>query len=103
MTPQLIPLLLLPLFLAVDIWAIASGRRGVTQTHKLARMTGIAALLALAVFIAALVDLFTQAWVMRPGSMSGAIYLGSGAVFAVLSLAALALSLKLRSQRKQTL
>ena len=102
MTVQLIPLLLLPLFLAADIRAIAIGRRGATQTHKLARITGITALLALAVFIAALVDLFTQVWVMRAGSMSGAIYLGSGVAFTVLSLAALALSVKLRSQRKQT-
>lgn len=96
MTPQVALLLLVPIFLFVDILAIAKGRRGTSRGHKMAKVFGITALVALVVFAVALVDLVTQVWVMRPGSVSGAIYAVSGISFGVLSIVSLALYMKLR-------
>jgi drug/metabolite transporter superfamily protein YnfA len=59
-------------------------------------MAGIASLVMFAVSAVALFDLFTQVWVMRPGTLSGEIYLASGICFIVFSLIALGLCIKLR-------
>lgn len=96
MTPQLILLIFFPFLLAIDIYAIVLGYRGLTWVHKFARRVGILALIALIVFLGALVDLLTQVWVMSHGGASAIVYVVSGISFIILSLAALVACKKLR-------
>lgn len=97
MTAQTLILLLAPFFLIINIYTIIIGRRGSTRTHRIASISGVVALVALGAFVAALIDLLSQVWVMRPGQTMTIIYVTSGCAFAVFSLIALAMCLRLRS------
>jgi hypothetical protein len=101
MTLQTIPLFFIPVLLAIDIYAILIGRRGLTKLHRLAQIIGISALIMLAMSLLALIDLVSQIWVMRPANISGEIYIVSGICFVIFSLGALILSIKLRGNDSQ--
>ena len=91
MTPQLIPLLLSPILLAISLYAIAVGRRGCSSIYKYCRWIGLISVVLFVAAAIAFVDLVTQVWVKVPGSISVPIYVGCGSAFILCSLVSLAL------------
>lgn len=100
MTPQLIPVLLSPLFLALNLYALWLGFRGKTGYHIAVRASGAIGTVAFVVALVAMLDQITQVWVRRPDSISGWVYVGSGVVFFCCAIASLAFMIKDKSRRR---
>jgi hypothetical protein len=96
MTLQLIPLLLSPALFVINVYAIVIGFRGSTRLHKLSRAFGIGGVCLFFIAALAVIDLITQVWVMRAGSISVKLYLVSGVAFIVCTAFSLALIVKAR-------
>ena len=99
MTPQLIPVLLSPLFLAVNLYALWLGLRGKTGYNMAFKAFGATGILAFVVAVIAMLDQITQVWVRRPDSVSGWVYVGSGIVFFCCTIASLAFIIKDKTRR----
>jgi len=99
MTVQTGVLLIFPLLLAMDIYAMVVGRRGKTQFHKIIFFISSAAVLVFIVCLFSAIDLFTQVWVARPGNASEVFYVASGAVFLMLSAANFLIFLRRKCSR----
>ncbi|GAA5077999.1 hypothetical protein [Lysobacter panacisoli] len=94
MTPQLIPLLLSPILLAIDLCAVVIGFRGVTRLHKLARVFGVIGICLFIGTLLTMIDVATQVWVAQAGSMSARLYVAGWIAFFFCTVASLVLSVK---------
>lgn len=99
MTPQLVPLFLSPMLCAINVYAVVVGFSGSDKLHKLARVFGIAGMCLFSIAILAMIDLTTQVWVMRIGSMSKEVYLACGMASIVCIVVSFALVLSIKARR----
>lgn len=68
-----LPLLAVPT-LVINIYAFRLGRRGSSAADLVCRVAGVTGIAFLVAALIALVDLFTQIWVMNPNTWSVGIY-----------------------------